>query len=137
MLTSCLITIKKHVIKYCEKVYERSGKNLFWSIKNLCEVLNKLKSLSFRASSLAAYDFSTLYTTLPHNLIKDKLVYLLERTVRKEGSLYIACNDKNAFFTSDAVRNYNLWYCQNECEALIFFLDIFMLDLALNYIDKL
>ena len=44
LLTSCLTTIKNHVIKYCEKVYERSGKNLFWSIKNSCEVLNKLKS---------------------------------------------------------------------------------------------
>ena len=33
LLTSCLTAIKKHVIKYCEKVYERSGKNLFWSIK--------------------------------------------------------------------------------------------------------
>ena len=42
LLTSCLTTIKNHVIKYCEKVYERSGKNLFWSIKNSCEVLNKL-----------------------------------------------------------------------------------------------
>ena len=29
LLTSCLTA----VIKYCEKVYERSGKNLFWSIK--------------------------------------------------------------------------------------------------------
>ena len=74
LLTSCLTTIKNHVIKYCEKVYERSGKNLFWSIKNSCEVLNKLKSRGFRASSLSTYDFSTLYTTLPHNLIKDKLV---------------------------------------------------------------
>ena len=36
LLTSCLTTIKNHVIKYCEKVYERSGKNLFWSIKNSC-----------------------------------------------------------------------------------------------------
>ena len=35
---------QKYVIKYCEKVYERSGKNLFWSTKNSCEVLNKLKS---------------------------------------------------------------------------------------------
>ena len=32
LLTSCLTTIINHVIKYCEKVYERSGKNLFWSI---------------------------------------------------------------------------------------------------------
>ena len=123
MLTSFLTTIKKHVIKYCEKVYERSGKNLFWSIKNSCEVLNKLKSRGFRASSLSTYDFSTLYTTLPHNLIKDKLVDLIERTFQREGSFYIACNDKNAFFTSDAVRNYNSWSCQKVCEALTFLLD--------------
>ena len=38
LLTSCLKAVKKHVIKYCEKVYERSGKNLFWSIKNSSEI---------------------------------------------------------------------------------------------------
>ena len=119
MLTSCLTSIKNHVIEYCVKVYERSGKNLFWSIKHSCEVLNKLKSRGFRASSLSTYDFSTLYTTLPHNLIKDKLVDLIERIFQREGSLYIACNDRNAFFTSDAVRN----YCQKVCEALTFLLD--------------
>ena len=32
LLTSCLTAVKIHVIRYCEKVYERSGKNLFWSI---------------------------------------------------------------------------------------------------------
>ena len=37
---------------------------------------------------------------------------LIERTFQGEGSLYIACNDRNAFFTSDAVRNYNSWSCQ-------------------------
>ena len=114
---------QKHVIKYCEKVYERSGKNHFWSIKNSCEVLNKEKSRGFRASSLSTYDFSTLYTTLPHNLIKDKLVVLIEITFQRECSLYIACNDKNAFFTSDSVRNYNFWSCQKVCEALTFLLD--------------
>ena len=135
LLTSCLTTIKNHVIKCCEKVYERPGKNLFWSIKNSCEVLNKLKSRGFYASSLSTYDFSTLYTTLstydfstlyttlPHNLVKDKLVDLIERAFQREGSLYIACNDRNAFFTSDAVRNYNLWSCQKVCEALTFLLD--------------
>ena len=88
LLTSCLTTIKNHVIEYCEKVYERSGKNLFWSIKNSCEILNKLKSRGFRASSLSTYDFSTLYTTLPHNLIKDKLVDLIERP---KGRLSLYC----------------------------------------------
>ena len=60
---------------------------------------------------------------MPHNLIKDKLLILVERTFQGEGSLYIACNDRNAFFTSDVVRNYNLWSCQKVCEALTFLLD--------------
>ena len=33
LLTSCLTAVKKHIIKYCEKVYERSGKNLFFLLK--------------------------------------------------------------------------------------------------------
>ena len=41
--------------------------------------------------------FSTLYTTLPHNLIKDKLIDLIERTFNREGSPYLACNDRNIF----------------------------------------
>ena len=65
LLTSCLTAVKKHVIMlYCEKVYERSGKNVFWSIKNSGEILDKLKARDFNATSLFTYDFSTLFTLL-------------------------------------------------------------------------
>ena len=70
---------------------------MFWSIKNSPEVLDKLNSRGFRASSLSTYDFSTLYTTLPHNLIN--LINLIGTTFQREGTLYLACNDKIAFFT--------------------------------------
>ena len=96
-----LTAIKKYVVKYCTTVYKRNGKNgknFIWSIKK--SGLNKLKSRGFLASGLSTYDFSTFYTTLPHNLIKDKLTELTEQTFNREGSLYLACNDKNAFFTS-------------------------------------
>ena len=73
LLTSCLTAIKNHAIKYCTTVYGRNGKYLFWSIKNSGEILNKLKSRGLLASSLSTYDLSALYTTLPHNLIKEKL----------------------------------------------------------------
>ena len=71
---------------------------MFWSIKNSGEVLNKLKSRGFRATSLSTYDFSTLYTTLPHNLIKEKLINLIEWTFKRDGSPYIACNERQANF---------------------------------------
>ena len=66
---------------------------------------------------------STLYTALPHNLIKDKLIDLIERTFQREGSPYLACNDRNAFFTSEKPKKYNAWSCQNVCDALTFLLD--------------
>ena len=111
LLTSCLTAVKKHVIKYCEKVYGRFGKNLFWSIKNSGEIFDKLKARDFNATSLSTYDFSTLYTTLPHNLIKDKLIDLIERTFQREGSPYLSCNDRNAFFTSEKPKKYHEWSC--------------------------
>ena len=43
--------------------------------------------------------FSTLYTTLPHNLNTDKIIHLIERTFNREGSSYLACNDRNLFIT--------------------------------------
>ena len=48
---------------------------------------------------------------------------LIEIIFQRKGSLYIACNERIAFFTSDAVRNYNLWSCQKVCEGLPFLLD--------------
>ena len=51
--------------------------------KNSGEVLSKLKCRGFRAMSLSTYDFLTLYTTLPHNLIKEKLLDFIEWTFKR------------------------------------------------------
>ena len=40
-----------------------------------------------------------------------------------EGSPYIACNERQAIFTSEDTERYKLWSCQNVCEALIYLLD--------------
>ena len=122
LLTSCFTAIKNHVIKYCTAVYKRNGKSLFWSIKNSGEILNKLKPRGFIASGLSTYDFSTLYTTLPHNLIKEKLTNYLNKHLT-EGSTYLACNDRNAFFTSEQPKRYKLWSCQKMCDALHYLLN--------------
>ena len=78
-----------------------SNKNWFWSIKNSGEMLSKLKCRGFRATSLSTYDFSTLYTTLPHTLIKEKTSGFdrveLQKGIKNYATLYLACNDRKAF----------------------------------------
>ena len=79
----------------------------FGQLKNSNDVFNKFKSKNFQASKLSTYDFSTLYTTLPHHLIKDKRTDLINRTFIRETIQYFACNEECAFFTSDVYNNHN------------------------------
>ena len=70
-------------------------KNCFGQLKILVlYLLNKLKSRGFRATIVSTYDFSTLYTTLSHNIIKENLINLIEWTFKMEGSPYIAYNER-------------------------------------------
>ena len=87
-------------------------------------------SRGFLASGLSTYDFSIIYTTLPYNLIKEKLTKLIEQTFNRERSLYWACNDKNAFFTSEQPNRYNLWSCQKMSDGLHYLLAIFQVNMA-------
>ena len=57
-------------------------------------------------------------------MIKDKFIDLIERNFNREGSPYLACNNRNAFFfTSENPKKYHAWSCQNVCDALTFLLD--------------
>ena len=88
---------------------------------------------------MSTYDFSTLYTTLPHNLIKEKLIDLIERTFyKKEGRQYIACNDKKAFsLRKTIIKDTTFGLVRMYVTPYRFFWTIFILGLALSYIDKL
>ena len=57
--------------------------------------------LHFLKQHLTAFVDLVCWRGLPHNLIKDKLIDLIERTFQREGSPYLACSDRNAFFTSE------------------------------------
>ena len=94
LLTSCLRAVKSMLSSIVKRYMRDPVKTYF----GLLKIQVKLKARDFNATSLSTYDFSTLYTTLPHNSIKDKLTDLIERTFQREGSPYLAYNDRNAFF---------------------------------------
>ena len=48
----------------------KGQENMFWSIKNSGEVLSKLKSREFQATSLSTYDFLLCILYLPIILLK-------------------------------------------------------------------
>ena len=60
---------------------------------------------------------------LPHNLIRNQLVDLIENTLRRVEALYLGCNEEHAFFASEEHKTYDLWSCQRVTDALIYHLD--------------
>ena len=75
---------------------------------------------------LSTYDFSTLYTRLPHTLIKERLLNMIEHAYKKlykrMYALSCYCNDKIAFFTSADHRGYKFLSCQIVCVAISYLL---------------
>ena len=70
--------IKKIHKGYCKTIYNRNRYNYFWSVENSLEVLDKLDRIN-NPSSIYTYDFSTLYTNLPLDLVKDELFEMIDR----------------------------------------------------------
>ena len=122
-LTSALTCIKELLIKYCAKTYENSGVNYFWSVKNSLEVLEKLQTIKRPVTAIDSYDFSTLYTTLPHNLIKTQLGQLIKWSFKFSGLEFICCTKKQGFFSHKKYDNHCSWTCDDMIKALEFLLD--------------
>ena len=59
-----------------------------------------------------------------YNLIKEKLLHLIEWTFERDCTLYFAlfCNDRKAFFTMTDPRRYAIWSYKNVCDALSYLL---------------
>ena len=56
-------------------------------------------------------------------ILGESIDHKKEAVFENEGTLYLACNNKKAFFTSTDHRGYTLWSCQNVCDALSYLLD--------------
>ena len=80
---------------------------MFWAITNSGEILNKLKSRGYLASGLSTYDFSTLYTTLPHNLIKEKLTELIEQHLTERAHFILLVMIKMPFLFLNNLNDIN------------------------------
>ena len=106
LLTKLLTHIKQGLQKYCETAYSRSGINQMWILKNSKELLEHLKSPTFnRVTSIKSFDFSTLYTTIPHQKLKDRLTSIIRKAfIFKNGNRrykYLVLGHEETYFVKE------------------------------------
>ena len=75
IITKCLKLITIQHKQYCNQIYNRTGVNRMWVINNSSNVLDKIKDYNDNSNNdeiknINTYDFSTLYTNIPHKDLK-------------------------------------------------------------------
>ena len=75
-----------------------------WILKNSSKLLQKINSFNYpKITSIQTFDFSTLYTFIPHEKLKDRIHMLVNQTwLCKNGSRrynHLGVNGDRTFFT--------------------------------------
>ena len=123
-LTKILSAVKEEQQKYCETVYSRSGINHMWILKNSKDLLDNLKSRSFsQVSSIKTFDFSTLYTTLPHDKLKTRLKETIHKAFshRNYGSKFVVLGYNSTYF-SNKIQKGKTCYSEEQVISMLEFL---------------
>ena len=122
-ITSALTAVKDHVMKYSETAFSNSNINYCWSVKKSSEVIEKLRLRNFQGSQVSSFDFSTLYTSLPHDFIKAKVLSLINWCFNRESKSYLCSSLKAGFFSNKKYDSYRCWSCAELCEAFTFLME--------------
>ena len=128
LLTKLLSTIKDGLVRYCNTKTSCNCDNM-WILKNSTSLLSSLSQLDVHtATSFQTFDFSILYTSIPHNLLKSRISKLVHNTFRKKnGSVrytHIKVTRSKGYFTNDTNSGGdNMYTADNICKMIEFLID--------------
>ena len=134
LITSCLKLVKSHCISYCKTIYDRAGVNAMWIINNSLDVIQMIGRKQFQATSVTTWDFSTLYTSIPHEKLKHCIHELLEKTYAVRRKSFIATDNFRIFWTDEKKCNRHHFSCRDLCRAIDFLIDNIFVRLIIGQI---
>ena len=100
-----------------------------WILKNSTNLLSSLGHLRVhRATSIQTFDFSTLYTSIPHDLLKSHRNHIINNVFKyKNGATrytHIKVGRNKSYFTSDPLNGDNKYTANDICKMIEFLVDI-------------
>ena len=93
-----------------------TGVNCFWIIDNAADVLKNLKKVNRTkgATHFDSFDFSTLYTNIPHDLLLDSISKLISEAYRIRGAKYIVVQSDGKTYWSNTMSARNLSITEDQ-----------------------
>ena len=128
LLTKILTVIKTGPEKYCSIKTSHTGVNNMWILKNFTNLLSLLGHLGVhRATSIQTFDFSTLYTSIPHDLFKSRMNNIINNAFKHKNRTtrytFIKVGRNESYFTSDPLNGDNKYTANHICKMIEFLED--------------
>ena len=128
LLTKILTVIKTELEKYCSIKTSHTGVNNMWILKEFHKFTVIIRPLrSHKATSIQTFDFSTLYTSIPHDLLKSCMNNIINNAFKhKNGAIrytHIKVGRNKSHFTSDPLNGDNKYTANDICEMIEFLVD--------------
>ncbi len=100
-LTKILKLVLNTHFRYCEKIKWYTGVNRMWVSKGTADVLEQIEKINKRkkARNLSTFDFSTLYTKIDLEDLKDKLKWCIDKAFKGGTNQWIKVS-KEAHFNN-------------------------------------
>ena len=128
LLTKIFTVIKTGLEKYCSMKTSHTGVNNMWILKNSTNLLSSLGHLGVhRATSIQTFDFSTLHTSIPHDLLKSRMNNIIKNAFKhKNGTTrytHIRVGRNKSYFTSDPSNGDNKYTANDICKMTEYLVD--------------
>ena len=120
--------MKTGLEKYCSINTSHTGVNNVWILKNSTNLLSSLGHLRvYRATSIQTFNFSTLYTSIPHDLRMSRMNNIINNAFKhKNGATrytHIKVGKIKSYFTSDPLNGDNKYTANDICKMIEFLVD--------------
>ncbi len=105
---------------YCKGIYNYTGTNRMWILDNFLQLKRKIDECNNNMTShcISTWVFSTLYTTIRHQLLKDTISEL-----KKNNKNYIAFKSFWAFWSVREVKRYKCLTAQDLKDYVVNLID--------------
>ena len=128
LLTKILTVIKTGPEKYCSTKTSHTRVNNMWILKNSTNLLSSPGHLRVcKAFSIQTFDFSTLYTSIPHDLLKSRVNNIINNAFKhKNGAtryIHIKAGRNKSYFTNDPLIGDNKYSANDICKMIGFVMD--------------
>lgn len=101
-ITKCLKEIDKYHAQNAKNIFNNSGINSYWIIGNASKVHQMIDKSNERKNvrNIATYDFSTLYTNIPHDKLKQRMAQVINTAYNGCGKKFLSVYNTKASFVN-------------------------------------